>query len=294
MSPFKQIENVTTTEQAIALKKAHPGRALMFTSKNPESQWDELKQMHHLLASQGLPLLNLFKAKKSEMKMLNDLQNAEAVILSYSKWMSEEMEAVSSSFCLTRMDEYQLEAKMKDYHHEVQNPLLVKAEEVALACLKEKETPESEKERVRSQMVMQKCLEPQKRALVAVLEGIGKIEAGHPGLKPLKIKLQAFLLFLNGMQDSFSTEFLNCLFKADSLEESRESFLVREAMRKVFSKFKTSSILHCLENFDHFSEKIEDMREKLEAKEYLIWSKTAPEVSEFEPLLSIFEELYDG
>lgn len=138
--------------------------------------------------------------KKSMLQLLK-LFNAEGCLV-YCRWLNQECERVVRTFYPEDSEEYQLQALLEDFSHEVRSPLLIDRQQAIVnAMIEEEKIIEAgrteglldlEKRAVSARMELLSDLQVQNDLLKLIVEGIQKIEGMHPELLPLK--RQAMLL----------------------------------------------------------------------------------------------------
>lgn len=236
------VDSVSKANQLILLiKKVHdhlkqanrnpslPLRAVSIQLNAPEAQWDLVTAERESIASIALQYdlkdhlvhLNLpfdfyFKPSRPEMyvaatirniRKLSKLKNMEAWA-AYCLWLNEDLEFKFKSFLADAIDEYQLEARFKDFRHETHSGLLFGSREQALdlnrqieqlnALVKKGERDSRsaafeleslEKDLLRAQGEIKSSIHSQYSLLHQIEAGIEKVEQAHPELLDIKNKV---------------------------------------------------------------------------------------------------------
>lgn len=138
--------------------------------------------------------------KKRIMQLLKQF-NTEAWLV-YCRWFNQECEHIVGTFYAEDSEEYQLQALLEDFSHEVRSPLLIDRQQAIVdAMIEQGRLIEAgrteglldlEKRAVSARMELLSDLQVQNDLLKLIVEGIQKIEGVHPEL--LSLKRQAMLL----------------------------------------------------------------------------------------------------
>ncbi len=178
----------------------------------PEIEWDLIAKEHfyllqqtkqeiaHLATPMQPPffrdLPDLPKKTLQNLRYLQKMQNCEALAL-YSCWLNSEMEIAIHDFLPDAIDEYQLEARLKDFGHEVFSFLLrslcqkIRNLVTDIGTLEEKKANttdrfELEKQLFQARNQLQINVSAQYELIKEIDVGLQKIDAFHPELLRLK------------------------------------------------------------------------------------------------------------
>jgi hypothetical protein len=196
---------------------SYPLRVSCLQLDELSSDWNFIQQQHRTIITNDCLTAHLcfptrplyFKydaASQAEflqkaLKKLQNQFNAQAWQI-YCQWMAEEINPILAAFQPEDSEEYQLQARLEDFIHEVYSGLMndLKVEIAALlddqedAFLKKNQeflrTVETHLAECRERLV--RLMQMQANLLLDIYEGIGKIEDLHAELIPLKQK--AFIL----------------------------------------------------------------------------------------------------
>lgn len=193
------------------VRARHPLRIAVMQAALAETEWDHVLLAHasmmqggdiyaHTLISTeplfGKPIAD--STPNYLLKMFAKLVaqfNGEAWT-KYSDWVGEEITGMLSHFHPEDLEEYQLQARLEDFLHEIRSTILsdlrnrmrqAVSEEYAIlekgddAALREKE-----KVIIFCREKIKDLLDAQKELLLLIYEGVGKIESMHPELVPIK------------------------------------------------------------------------------------------------------------
>jgi len=212
------IKTVHEETQKRGLNTLVPLRVSVIQVNVPDTEWDQVRQLHYLLAKHGLhcahfnlPTEPFFRHKNEESRSLllqktnNKLSrhlNTEGWLL-YSDWLNQELEALFRTLQFDATEEYQLEASIKDFSHEMSSFLLQRdrhqmrkmilelgdhefAKDPATSPLNYQEVLEFEKNLLKRRLDIQANLKHQHEVLEEAVAKIIKIERAHPELNPIK------------------------------------------------------------------------------------------------------------
>lgn len=283
----------------------------------PVVEWEAIEKEHHLLAAirsaykGDLIYLNLpldpisgtappAGPDAQSFKHLSQIQNMEAWSY-YCLLLNEEMERVLRTFLPSMIDEYQLEARFKDFRHEVKSPLLqdakkeliesaLKVNEVGGNPEKIEEFKEAEKKLLKNQEYLFQCMKQHEKAIAAVEIGIGKIEKAHPELLSFKQKVTLLRTLLRQqlMQESLPADFflhqlLNMWFQVttvmsgdDGLGRISWEFAARQALIQTASRYSAPDLLDLFFNWKARHEELNRFCKEKGAEGFHFWLHVPP------------------
>lgn len=299
-----------------------PLRINIVQPANPVVAWEAIEKEHHLLMElKGVysgeliylneildPIFTLPPANEPDARLfkhLSKIQNMEGWS-SYCIYLNEELERVLRTFLPTMIDEYQLEARFKDFRHEVKSVLLQDAKrELIEASLKWnaaghdpdkfEELKTAGKKLLAAQEHLYECMKLQDKVLDEVDRGIGKIEKNHPELTGIKRKVHLLRLLLHHelIQESvplpaalFLHQLLNLWFQVttvvcggDGLGRISWELAVRQALVQTAMLYPHSDLLDLFLNWQARQEELNRFAAEKGAEAFQFWLRV-PAVDE--------------
>lgn len=209
-------------KQILKKEIRRPLRVVSIQFSSVENEWNLVQDQHRNLlkftadhaaefqATHLCFLLEFAKSQKKEVstdfnkKLISQLLkqfNAEA-LLTYCSWFNEGCEQAIRNFPFEASEEYQLQALLEDFSHEVRSPLLydqqqsiiknMLEEEIAIKVGDQDQLLSLEMLVISTRVQLLSDLQTQSDLLTHIVDGIQKIEEMHPELATLR--RQAILL----------------------------------------------------------------------------------------------------
>lgn len=211
----KQNQNTSTSTLL-----STPFRAVSWQLNMPDQEWDAIREQHYYLLAVGsespiphfvLPTDFLFQHQsrtERSLLLLKTIHKLEMQLntegwLYYSDWLNQDMEKLFKTFLPDAADEFQVEARIKDFEHEMTSTLLLKyrkrIDEIFITIGKQEFDDEStkpdlgfndlmllEKELIKMRGEVRANLQFQDKVLEETVFSISKIEANRAEFLPIK------------------------------------------------------------------------------------------------------------
>lgn len=296
------IDTPAKGEQFLAfMRQAATHKRICVVQPNMPHEWDVIEREHNLLLQLNqsyegeilhlnMPSFVQTGETSRDFLYLSLLQNREAWA-SYCKWINDEFNRVSRSFLPAMIDEYQLEAKFKDFSHEVKSSIFLDTKgEIVKTTLKLNDLENSgnldaikdlEKQLIQYRETLYRLMKAQEAALEQVAAGISKIEKQHPELLGLKRKVIVLKMLLSA-EDHPRALLLHQLLNLwsgtvtvvsadDGLGKVSFDFALRQALTQCAFRFSPWDLLNMVLNWNELEEELADFYQQKGAEDFYFW-----------------------
>ena len=251
----------------------------------PDVEWPIITSEHFFLEGSWVPHLvfptplTFFKKKedprsdlqwKTIWKFIQQI-NCEGWLY-YSEWLDDEMEKAIAKFYRDAADEFEVEAKLKDFHHEITSFLLrdyrincaklvLQLGQGSLDGIQDRQRDyRLETEIVRMHFEILNNLNIQKEILFKIENSIEKVERSHPELIPLKQAAHLLATLLgppsSWIQSQLMIGLLNHLLGVGvyincdtGFDRTNLAFAIQLALKEMLTKYSVSAIAAFSEDY---------------------------------------------